>query len=221
VEAKPGHLITWPGVSIHDVSPGSAVVPAGGTVTITGSGFEPRTEIRFKEAKLSRAVYVNPGRIDVVVAGTTRMHGMMIRASNPDGARSVYFSYQRTRAQGVSADPVLQYAVPLLPPAAATEAAVAFPAPSLWHTYGVAVQNVEAVTASVSLELVDVSGTVIGASLVVLPPSRYAVRELSELFGAAPDAPCTVRVTSQAPVQVLGADANQAMGTASPILASR
>jgi hypothetical protein len=219
VEAKPGHLITALGLSIHDVVPGSAVVPAGGTVTIMGSGFERGTEIRFKEAKLSRVTYVNPTRIDVVVKDSARMHGMMIRATNPDGTRSVYFSYQRTGPHGASADAVLEYAVPLLPPAAVNAATVAFPAPALLHTYDVAIQNVEGVTASVRLELVDADGTVIGITQLELPSSRYAVRELSELFGFAPDGACTVRVASATPVQVLGASADQGQGTVAPILA--
>jgi hypothetical protein len=219
VEAKAGHLITAPGVSIHDVSPGSADVAAGGSVTITGSGFEPRTSIKFREARLSAVTYVDPHRIDVVVRDATSMHGRMIRASNPDGTQSTYFSYQRTHAFGLSADPVLRYAVPLVPRAAVTRARVAFPAPSLWHTYGVAVQNVESVTAGVDFELADASGMVIGASHVELPPNQYVVRELSELFGSAPGTACTVRVTSATPVQVLGATADQGQGTASPILA--
>lgn len=45
IETKAGHLVAWPGVSIHDVNPGSAVVPRGGVVTLSGSGFDPRTEI--------------------------------------------------------------------------------------------------------------------------------------------------------------------------------
>jgi hypothetical protein len=218
VEAKPGHLITSPGVSIHDVSPGSAVVPAGGTVTIRGSSFNRRTEIKFWETKLSKVTYVDPTRIDVVVKDTAHMHGMRIRATNDDGTRSVYFSYQRTSAHGASADPVLRYAVPLVPPAAVTEAAVEFPSPSLLHTYGVAVQNVEAGTASVTLELVGADGTSVARLVLAVPANKYVVRELSELFGFAPGTACTVRVASASPVQVLGVAADQGTGTAAPIL---
>lgn len=218
IEAKAGHLITAPGVSIHDVVPGSAVVPAGGTVTIRGSSFDPRTEIKFKEVRLSGVTYVSPNEIRVTVATTTHMHGQMIRAANPDGTRSVYFSYQRTRADSPSTDPVLQFAVPLVPPAAVTAAEVGFPAAALATTYGIGVQNIETADAAITFTLVDAAGNVVTTADALLPPSRYIVRELSELFGVAPDAACTVRVSSSVPVQVIGATADQTAGTASPIL---
>jgi hypothetical protein len=217
VEAKPGHLITSPGLSIHDVNPGSATVPAGTVVTISGSGFTSRTEVRFKEFKLSQVRYISPNRIDVVVAQRTNMHGIMIRAENRD-ARSVYFSYQRTRSEGRSADPVLQYAVPLVPNRTMTAAMLAFPAAAPDMTYGIAVQNVETIDAVVSLELADANGVVTAGPTFLVPSNRYVVRELSELFGFAPAGPSTIRITSAGPVQVLGAIADQSAGTAIAIV---
>ena len=217
VESKPGHLITAPGLSIHDVNPGSAVVPRGAVVTISGSGFTPKTEIRFKEGKLSNVRYISPNRIDVVVAQQTEMHGMMIKASDPD-SRCTYYSYQRTRAASASQDPVLRYAVPLTPPHAATAAMVSFPAPEAGLTYGIAVQNIDTTQATVSLELVDANGLTIASASVDVPSNRYVVRELSELFTFAPGTAASVRITSTVPVQVLGAEANQLTGSARAIL---
>jgi hypothetical protein len=218
VEAKAGHLITQPGLSIHDVNPGSATVPAGTVVTITGSGFTRGTEIRFKETKLSSVRYVSPNQIDVVVKSRTEMHGMAIRATNPDGSRSVYFSYQRTGPAGVSADPVLRYAVPLPSPHEAMGATVAFPAAAPDATYGVGVQNVQTSDAFVSFELVDVNGVVTAGPTLTVPSNRYIVRELSELFGFAPPVASTVRITSSGLVQVVGAVADRVNSTARPIL---
>jgi len=218
VEAKPGHLIMAPGVSIHDVNPGSATVPAGTIVTIVGSSFTPNTKIRFSEGKLSQVRYISPSRIDVIVAQRTEMHGMMIRAENPDGTRSTYFSYQRTRRDGTSADPLLRDAVPLVPPHATISATLAFPPAAPDTTYGVAIQNVETADAFVSLEIVDANGIVTAGPTLTIPSNRYIVRELSELFGVAPASASAVRVTSTGPVQVLGAAADHVTGGATPIL---
>jgi len=219
VEVKSGLLVSRAGVSIHDISPGSAVVPAGGVVTIHGSSFTPKTEIRFKEARLADVRYVNSGRIDVVVAQTTRMHGMQVKAKNPDGSQSTYFSYQRTRSASPSSDPILKFAVPLLPPATVTSASVSFAAPAPATTYGVAVQNIEAIDAAVSIQLVDAAGVTLVNTDIMVPGRRFVVRELVELFGFAPDGAATVRVASATPIQAIGIAADQASGTASPLLA--
>ena len=225
IDAKPGHLITAAGLSIHDVNPGSAIVPAGTVVTISGSGFVPRTEIRFKEYKLSQVRYISATRIDVVVAQPTEMHGVAIKATNPDGSRSFYFSYQRTRRQGApSVDDVLKDAVPLIPPRGVRTASLAFPAAAANTTYGVALQNIETAEATVTLALVDPNGLAIAtAETLTLSPNRFVVHELSELFGFAPGTAATVRITSTVPVQVLGAIATQPTGnqpgTATPVTA--
>jgi hypothetical protein len=218
VEVKPGFLVAESGVSIHDISPGSAVVPAGGVVTISGSSFGPKTEIRFKEGKLAQVRYLNPRRIDVVVAQTTTMHGMQVKAKNPDGSQATYFSYQRTKSAPPSTDPVLQYAVPLLPPATVTAATLALPPAAAATTYGIAVQNIETTDAVASIDLVDAGNVTIGQVSVRVPSRHYLVRELVELFGFAPDGAATIRVASATPIQVLGIAANQAAGTASPLL---
>jgi hypothetical protein len=219
VEVKPGFLVAESGVSIHDISPGSAVVPAGGVVTITGSNFSPKTNIRFKESRLAQVRYISPRRIDVVVARTTTMHGMHVKAKNPDGSQATYFSYQRTRSASPSTDPVLQYAVPLLPPATVTAATVALPPAAAATTYGIAVQNIEPADAVASVDLIDAGGVTIGNASLSVPSRRYVVRELVELFGFAPDGAARIRVTSAAPIQVIGIAANQTAGTATPIVA--
>src|SRR5205085_3266710 len=101
---------------------------AGGVVTITGANFVPGTTVKFAEASIARVQYVSPTRIDVTVGTTANMHGMMIKASNPDGTSDTYFSYQRTFPMAPSADPVMQLVMPLLPPNEVTTATIALPA---------------------------------------------------------------------------------------------
>jgi len=217
VETSPGQLIVAKGVSIGNVSPGSAVVPAGGTVTITGTNFEPGTDIRFKEVKLAQVRFVSSTRMDVVLAETATMHGMTITAKNPDRTQSTYFSYQRTRPMSLSADPVMQFAVPLFPPKTVTTAIVSLPEPENHVTRGVALQDIDATGAYAAIELLDAAGNALAVSGAYVEPSTFVVRELSELFGPIPPNASAIRVLSSAPIQVMGLTANQELGTASPI----
>jgi len=107
----------------------------------------------------------------------------------------------------------------LLPPATVTMASVTLPAAAVGITYGIAIQNIEADGAVASVNLVDAGGVTIGSTSITVPSRRYAVRELVELFGFAPDGPVTIRVDSATPIQVIGVAADQNSGTATPLLA--
>jgi hypothetical protein len=122
-------------------------------------------------------------------------------------------------AASPSTDPVLQFAVPLLPSATVTAATVALPSAAAATTYGIAVQNIESVDAVASIDLVDAGGVTMSSTSISVPSRRYIVRELVELFGFAPDGAVTIRVESATPVQVIGIAANQTAGTATPIVA--
>ncbi len=89
--------------------------------------------------------------MQVVLGQAARMHGMRIRAENKDGAKTTYFSYQRTSRQGTSAFPALQHAVPLFPIRLATRARITIPGVST----GIALQNLNAAPARVALELLS------------------------------------------------------------------
>ncbi len=210
VEVKQGHLVVGTGVAIGDVSPGSATVPAGGIVTITGTNFVPDTNVKFSEGKISAIQYVSPTRIDITLGLPLRMHGVMVKASNPDGSRATYFSYQRTTPASVSNDSVMAFAVPLMPPVSSLAATITLPAPAAGMTYGVALQNIESSDTTAFVELEDGSGS----TAITVPSNRFVVRELSELFGFAPAGAATIRVTATGPIQVLGIAADQTAGTA-------
>lgn len=218
VEVKSGHLVTADGVAISDVSPGSAMLATGDMVTIRGTNFTPQTNIKFKEAKLSAIRYVDSTRIDVVLAQAVRMHGVLLKASNPDGSQATYYAYQRTRTASPSTDPVLRDAVPLLPPQEATTAWVTVPEVNSTTSVGIAVQNIQPIDALATVDLVDASGFAFATQTLPVASSRFTVRELSELFGFAPAAGWRIRVTSSVPVQVVGMTADQSSGTAAPIV---
>jgi hypothetical protein len=212
-ELKDGSLTVGQGISIDDVVPGSADLPAGSVVTIFGHGFRPTTRVKFEQAKVLVARYLDPTRMQVVLGSATRMHGQRIRAENIDGARATYFSYQRTTRQGTTDIPALQNAVPLFPMRLATRAHIDVPG----VLTGVALQNIGSFTALAVLELLSPHGQVLAATLTTVNPSRFRVKEISELFGITYGPNFTVRVWSDLPIQAMGISVD-ASGLTSPIV---
>jgi len=209
---KDGSVTVKPGISIEDVTPGSADLPAGSAVTIVGRGFTPATKVRFNNVILSSVRYLDATHMRVVVASPARMHGMRIRAENPNGPKTVYFSYQRTRPQGTSLFPTLQNSVPLFPLRLVTQALVEIPGVST----ALALQNLADVTAPVLVDLLAPDGRVLATRITSVDPSRFKVREISELFGIAYVAGFSVRARSLVPIQVMGIQVDAA-GNATPI----
>jgi hypothetical protein len=240
-EIQDGRLtVSSTAVAIGDVSPGSAIVPAGGVVHISGSNFTPNTRLQLSEADIAQQRFISSQRIDVVLAQTARMHGMRIRARNDDkngGTRSEseYFSYERTSAAGSSNDPILGKTVPLFAPATYTSATVDLPKRSASRklraagpsraagagasastTVGFALQNLESSTASVSIELLNAGGHPYAVNTVSVGPDQHLVRELGEVFGIVTP-PSALRIRSNVPIQVLGLTADPATGTAAAL----
>ncbi len=201
IEAKDGsYTVAARGVSIDDVRPGSASLPKGAVVTLLGTGFVRGTEIKFNEVKLAATRFISSSRIDVVLAQPARMHGLRIRARNPDGNRAEYYSYQRTTRSGTSLFPVLRTAVPLLPSRTVTSAVVK----TIGTTTGIALQNIGSQAAAADLELWAPSGSRLAIVRVNVPANQYVLREISELFGMSYPSGASVRVRASRPVQVMG-----------------
>jgi hypothetical protein len=219
-EMNPGQLTVAPGVSITNVTPGSATVRAGGVVTLWGVNFHPLSTVRFKEAKLSQVRYIDPTRIDVVLAGTTHMHGQHIRVSNPDGSSSTYFSYQRTTPARASVHALLNATYPLFAEAHVRSATFAFAADTAATYSGIAVQNTGAATANITVSRLDSGGTVVATGTFQVPANARVLGATAEFVGSAPVAGSAVRVEADAPVQMLGVIADETgSGTVAPVRA--
>jgi hypothetical protein len=210
-----GQLMSWPGLAIYDVVPGSATVTARGTVSILGSHFHPATEVRFgeTEAAVAHVHYVGPTRLDVTVRDTTSMHGIEIEARTPDDSRVTYFSYQRTSRWGKSAHAVLRDVVPLFLRRTMREATLQLDG----ATAGVALQNLDTQDATVMLDLLASDGVLVDVARMTIPTNQFVVRDLREVFHARPAGAVTVRLSSTTPVQVLGVSVD-ASGAATPRL---
>jgi hypothetical protein len=212
-EVKDGSLTIAPVLSIHDVQPGSATLPAGAVVTILGSGFRPDTKIRFNDSQIAATHFVSSSRIDVVLGGRTRMHGMRIRAENEDGPRIEYFSYQRTHRVGASLVDVYRQAVPVFPHRSSLKEVVDLTGDSA----GLAVQNIKSKDSTVTAALFAPNGKQLASKVVALPAHRYLVNEISEFFEVPYQAGSFVRVRATSPVQVMGISVSQS-GAAAPLL---
>ena len=207
-----GQVIVANRITVSDVVPGSADLPAGSVVSIFGTGFKRDTRIWLGDTTLAQVRYVSPTQMNVILAEPARMHGMRIRARNKDGFRVEYFSYQRTGREAPSDDPLLRDTVPVFPLRGMHDATVRVDETTL----GLALQNIEAIDAKVFAVLTEDNGLVRNA-VVDVGVNRFVVRTLEEIFGVPFAARGIVRFTSTGPVQMLGIDVDQA-GTARPRL---
>jgi hypothetical protein len=212
-EVAGGVVTTRAGLSIHDVVPGSAALPAGAVVTIMGSGFQPRTRVRFNETKLASVRFVDSGKIVVVLAQATVMHGKRIRAEDPDGSRVEYYSYQRVRRVSPSTRAVLASAVPLFPQRFVADTVIV----AAGMSTGVAVQNQHFVSASVRMDLSRPDGSFVKSIAFTLASTSFLIRDISEVFGVSYQPGSRVRIRSTLALQSMGV-AVDAAGDAAPIL---
>jgi hypothetical protein len=200
-------------ITISDVVPGSADLPAGSVVSIYGTGFNRDTRIWLGDATLAQVRYVSPTQMNVVLAEPARMHGMRVRARNEDGFRVEYFSYQRTRRDAPSGYELLRDVVPVFPLNGMHDATVRVDKTTL----GLALQNIEATDAHVFIDLTDDEGRPIASAQIAVGVNRFVVRALDEIFEPPIAGPGVIRLTSVSAVQVIGVDVDAA-GVARPRL---
>jgi hypothetical protein len=220
VELKPGGVTVGGSVSVADVIPGGGTLPPGGTFTILGTGFTPRTRVNIKPMLMSSFKVISPTEIQVTVVDGGMLDGTEIRLRNPDGSLVSYFSYMRGVKAGVSANPLLARAVPIFSLKTSVNAVLpptVLPQFNSAYTLGVGVQNPGTVPADITLELVSAPGPPIAATTVTLAPRGRISRALSEWFTGTIPAGASVRVRATQPIQILGLLANSADGTVLPV----
>jgi hypothetical protein len=212
VEVRPGKIVTGPSVTIENVVPGSATLPAGTLVSLFGSNFQRTTDVDLDDGPLAQVLWISPARMDVVLAETTVMHGAELEAKNRD-SRVKYFSYQRTTRTGTSREAVLNSIVPLFRRHAMLTATLRLSG----ATTGVGVQNLGSSDAIVAADLFTASGAAVSSSTLVVPPNTFALRGVPEMFGVKGLRDAVVRLRSSTEVQVLGVVVDSA-GAATPRL---
>lgn len=217
-EIKAGSLTIAGNVSITDINPGSAAVPAGGVVVIRGLNFTPATTVRMKEAVVSRVDYISPSELHAIVGMAVTMHGQEVTVTNPDGTSAVYYSFQKTTAAGRTGSALFRATLPLFPRKFMTAAAFLLP-PDAGTTYsGLAVQNLQSAAAAIRVSLIAADGGTVGQRSFLLPPDSRMIQKAAELVAAAPPAGSHWLLEANAPVQMLGLSGDDSTGVVSPLL---
>jgi hypothetical protein len=212
---KPGTLTIGGSVSIQNVIPGGGAWPAGTVIRVLGSGFQKGT-LTGSTARLATSTFVSPNEIDLVLAEPISMEGTRIDVKNPDGSSDHYFSYQRGIALAGSVEPMLNETVPIFSSLTFLNAVVVQNSPGLTNSIltGLAIQNPNALPATIQMEAFSPLGESIGTTQVTLPFRGKILRELGEYFGTVLASNSTVRVSSDSAVQFLGVVANKSAGSA-------
>ena len=217
-QIRSGTFTAGGALSITDVIPGGGLLPAGSTVSVIGTGFQPGALGEIDGVDIASVTVVDPTRIDLVIAGPIQLDGVRVSVRNPDKARAAYFSYLRAASLGQSARPLLAATEPVFPvrPLSGAWFPATAAAPATFA--GLALQNPGPAQSQVTVSLQSPSGVVASASFT-MPPRTELVREVSELLtGVIPQPGTQLVVTATAPVQMLGLSGNETAGSVSPVL---
>jgi len=215
-QVQAGQFSVGGAISIVNVLPGGGLVPAGSTVTVSGIGFQPGASVEIRDVELASTVYVDPTRLEVVLAADAQMHGKRVRVTNQDGSSAVYYSYLRATMLGVSRLPLLAATFPIFSTHTFTRT---FFLPVDGPLFlGLAFQNPNADSAVITIELFSLLHQLIGSSSFSLPPQTKISREISEYFsGVGPGLVSYLLVSSTVPVQEVGLVGDELGGTVVPV----
>ena len=204
-------------ISITNVVPGGGMLPAGSTVRIQGSGFQPNTQIQLNAIKATKIAVMGPNEIQFTLAEATNMTGQKIQVVNPDGSQDTYFSYMRGVPLFASNRALLQNTLPIFSSLAHSRAVYA-PMNTVLASQitGIAVQNPNLALAVVEVSQYSAQNVKVGSSTINVPAGYRFIAETSELTNASPQAGSYLVVTSTQPVQSFGFIADESQSTLLP-----
>jgi len=218
-EVKPGVFTVQAvdSISIKEVVLGREDLPAGSTITVKGTGFQPRTRIVISEVRILSTTFVSPTQIDVVLAELALMRGKRVRAENPDRSFAYYYAYLRAIPQGQSARALLAATVPIF--AQDTFPEVFFDASVDSSQFlGLAFQNQNANSTTITVELFSAADELLGTTTFDLPPGTRIAREVSEFItSAAPPPGSYLHATATLPVQTIGLIGDETAGSVAAV----
>jgi hypothetical protein len=214
LELKSGTLTVGGTTSVSNVSPGTGTIPAGTVISIQGLGFTSSTKVDINEAILATSTFVSSSLIQVTLSTDFAIEGKRVRVIT--GNETVeYYPYQRTKLVGVSKHALVASSYPLF---SHTTWTTAYLHPVLEGSVftGLALQNLNATSANITLQLFSSTGSLLATRTIALGPNARMVRDLSEYFPKAVASDGTeVEVTSDLAVQVLGLLGDDSLGTMS------
>jgi len=206
VELKSGVLTIGGTFSISNISPGSGIVPAGVPIAISGIGFRKNLAVKVKDAKVASSTFVSSSLIRITLTTSTNMENRRVQVQDPGtNETAIYFSYQRPTSVGASSHKLVANSYALF---ARTKRKLGYFRSVLSGTAftALSLQNLGSASTTAHLDLLTVpGGNVITSKLVTLGVNTRITRDLREFFPTAvPDNSTEVRVTSTAPIHMLG-----------------
>ncbi|MFN7980053.1 MAG: IPT/TIG domain-containing protein [Vicinamibacterales bacterium] len=222
---QPGIVTVAQGAWIGNVTPGSATVPAGGVITITGGGFTSGTvnTVTLKGTPSTFTV-IDDNTIRVVPSRAVTMHGtevlMDVRSGNGNGGNRQslsYYSYQRTTPIQFTKDALFSAVEPAFQRLSWHGAKVSFPVPTAGKAFGLSLQNTSGADSSLTVRLVN-GGAPAGSVVFSLPENYRISIGVTDLFPQGCTAACSVHVAASSPVQVLGLLGDRPADAVDPVL---
>src|SRR5215813_1069745 len=206
VALKSGVLTIGGTFSVSNISPGSGVVPAGVPIAISGLGFRKNLAVKVKDAKLASSTFVNSSLIRITRTTSINMENRQVQIKDlGTNETAIYFSYQRPTSVGASSHTLVANSYALF---ARNKRKLGYFRSLLSGTAftALSLQNLGSASTTARLDLLTVpGGTVITSKLVALGANTRITQDLREFFPTAvPDNSTEVRVTSTAPIQMLG-----------------
>jgi hypothetical protein len=216
---SPATITVGGSISITDVVPGGGLQPAGTVISVRGIGFQSGTQVQLSNMKASSISVVSPQEIQIVLAEPTQVNGKKIQVTNADGSSDTYFSYMRGVRLGQSSQRLLASALPIFSTSTYSQATFSSGDLSASEFSGIAVQNPNPGSATVTFTLFSSSNVALGSSTMVIPSGTRIMRETSELTGAAPQPGSYLVVSSDISVQMFGFQGDKVSETVVPYVA--
>lgn len=216
IELKSGVLTVGGKTSVTDVQPAAGIIPAGTVISIKGVGFQSTSKVDVNNAVLASSNFVSANEIQITLAQSFAIEGQRIRVTT-NNERVTYYPYQRTTQLGKSTHVLVASSLPLFSHTTWTQA---FFHPTLQGTVfsGVALQNLSASSATVTLQLFSSAGGLLASRTISMGTNTRFSRDFVEMFpGQVPSDGTTVKVTSNVAIQALGLLGDDALGTLTPV----
>jgi hypothetical protein len=216
VKLASGTLTVGGTTSVTDVSPGAGTVQPGTIISIKGVGFQTTSKVDINEGKIATSTYISPNEIQVTLSSSLEIEGKRVRV-NTGNERVEYYAYQRIRRVGTSKHALVASSYPMFSHTTWTQA---YLKPVLQDSMfsALALQNTDAKTATITLQLYSSTGSLLATRTVSLSTNTRLVRDYAELFpGQVAGTGTTVEVTSTVPIQVLGLLGDDSTLTMTPV----
>ena len=189
-------------------------------MSIRGIGFNRQSRVRLENIDITAVRVVSSTEIRFTLAQAANMTAARVRIDNPDGSRSIYYSYLHGIPAATSSRALLSTTQPVFSGTTRTVATVGpIPSTNSMQYFALALQNPTLVAADVAIELYAPDGTLLQSSARSLRSGYRLLLELSEIFdGMAPPPGAHVRVTSSSPIATFGLFCDEAAWTLTPSL---